>query len=93
MKSVVPNVGGIYRLINKGTDGKFYVFYVGQANDLEARLLDHLASWEPNTCIKNKVRSLECHFRFARVPTKAERDRLEAQEVREYQPACNTQLR
>ncbi len=87
----VQDKPGIYRLSYKGSDGKFYVFYVGKSDvSLKERLKDHLSSSEPNTCIKNKLKN-ECRYRFVYVTTQKERDQLEIDQIEEYEPKCNTQ--
>jgi len=68
VKGVVPEKEGIYRLSN--TEG---VFYVGQSDNLQRRLLEHLSDKEENTCIKEKLK-YQVRFRFALL--EAEKDRL-----------------
>jgi len=48
----VPISWGVYRLIHK-IGGEYYVFYVGQSDDLQRRLNEHLSYSEPNECIKD----------------------------------------
>lgn len=84
-----PNSPGVYRLSYKATDGKYYVFYVGQSEDLEERLLAHLQKSEPNACIRDMVRKATCGFRYAVVRSKRDRDNLEIAEIRRLNPSCN----
>lgn len=83
-----PSNGGVYRLIYKRTE-KFYVFYVGQSNDLKRRLLEHLSPSEPDTCIKRHLRDYTCYFRFIEIASQSERDKVERQQIQEYKPSCN----
>ena len=69
VKYVVPENEGIYRLSNKTES----VFYVGQSDNLQRRLLGHLSDKEKNVCIKGKL-EFKVYFRFALL--KAEKERL-----------------
>lgn len=89
----VEDKAGVYRLSSKGTDGKFNVFYIGKSDkSLKERLKDHLSSSETNSCIKNGVKK-ECRYRFACVTTQDERTALEEDQIKEWKPKCNTQLK
>jgi len=88
VKKYAPTSGGVYRLINKSGE-KYYVFYVGQSNDLERRLLEHLSSSEPDSCIKRHLRDYDCYFRFIEVSSASERDRVEKEQINKYEPDCN----
>ena len=81
--------GGVYRLIYKNGE-EYYVFYVGQSDDLQRRLGEHLSYSEPNECIKRYLHNFNCFFRFIEVSLQFERDRIEAEEIEEYNPSCNT---
>lgn len=83
-----PSNGGVYRLIHKRTE-KFYVFYVGQSNNLKRRLLEHLSPSESDTCIKRHLRDYTCYFRFIEIASQSERDKVERQQIQEYKPSCN----
>jgi len=88
----VEEKAGVYRISSKGSDDKFYIFYVGQSDNLKKRLKEHLASSETNSCIKTEVKK-ECRYRFVYVTTQNERDTLEAEQIKEWNPKCNTQLK
>ena len=88
VKKYAPASGGVYRLINKN-GGKYYVFYVGQSNNLERRLLEHLSPSELDACIKRHLRDYDCFFRFIEVSSSSERDRIEKEQIKEYSPSCN----
>jgi excinuclease UvrABC nuclease subunit len=81
---------GVYRLSRRGDDGKYTVFYIGQATDLGARLLQHLGNDEKNECIRSK-RAAVCGFRFIYVESQSDRDTMEGKQIEEYKPECNTQ--
>lgn len=45
----IKAIAGVYRLINYSrADDKYYVYYVGQADDLNNRLSQHLSGNETN---------------------------------------------
>jgi len=83
-----PGSGGVYRLINK-TSENYNVFYIGQSDNLQRRLLEHLAPSEPNACIKKHIYEYSCFFRFIEVSSSQERSRIEQEQIREYNPPCN----
>ena len=67
VKVVVPEKEGIYRLSN--TEG---VFYVGESDNLQRRLFEHLPGKEENKCIKEKLK-YQVRFRFALLVDKKDR--------------------
>jgi len=85
----VPTRGGVYRLIYK-TGEKYCVFYVGQSDDLQRRFGEHLSYSEPNECIKRYLHNFNCFFRFIEIASQFERDTLEVEEIKKYDPSCNT---
>ena len=84
-----PARGGVYRLIYKNGE-KYYVFYVGQSDDLQRRFGEHLSYSEPNECIKRYLQNSNCFFMFIEIASQFERDRLEVEEIKKYDPSCNT---
>jgi excinuclease UvrABC nuclease subunit len=89
----VEDKPGVYRLSSKNSDGNFIVFYVGRSDhSLKERLKDHLSPGESNSCIKKEVQK-ECRYRFVYVTTQKERENLEAAQISEWSPKCNTQLK
>jgi len=89
VQKIVESKPGVYRMSSKRNDGKYYVFYVGQATDVRARLLQHLGDNEENECIRSE-RVKDCVFRFTYVDSQRERDSVESQTIQEYNPNCNT---
>lgn len=65
------------------------IFYVGQSDDLERRLLEHLYISEVDTCIRTTVRNRNCYFQFMNVPLQIERNRIEQELIARLSPACN----
>jgi len=94
VRTYAPVSAGVYRLIFYKNGDSYIVFYIGKSDDsIERRLLEHLSTSEENTCIKNNLRDYTCFFRFISIATQAERDRLEKQQINEYKPSCNSQLK
>ena len=80
---------GIYRLSYRNAGGGLTVFYVGQAAEIQTRLLQHLDDSEVNDCIKRIISTTECHFRFAYVPNQEDRGCTERFLYDHYNPSCN----
>lgn len=85
----VPTTAGVYLLWVKLKNGKWRCFYVGQAKNLEARLLDHLSEAEENDCLKTKVSKYVCGFEYAAVGRQEDRDGIEKFLYDHYSPECN----
>jgi len=80
--------GGVYTLICQQGE-EHVVFYVGQAANLRLRLRQHLSASEPNACIKSHLNTYACFFRFLVVESPRERDRVNREQIEEYEPSCN----
>jgi Nuclease subunit of the excinuclease complex len=80
---------GIYLLWVKLKDDKWRCFYVGQADNLKTRLLQHLSDTEKNECIKTHVNKHVCGFEYALVGKQADRDGIEKYLYEYYNPECN----
>lgn len=89
VNNLANNLPGVYRLSFKSDDGNFYVFYVGQANDIKKRLQEHINQTEMNVCIKNYVATKPCYFRYAKITQSFLRDATEKQTYKKYEPVCN----
>jgi len=88
VQKYAPLTAGVYRLIYK-SDNDYYVFYVGQSNNLQRRLLEHLSPSEPDSCIKRHLRDYNCFFRFIEISSQDERNRVEREQIEKYKPNCN----
>jgi excinuclease UvrABC nuclease subunit len=86
---LIPVKGGVYVLVTQRTDGKYYRDYVGQSSDLRDRFVAHLSASESNACIRRKLRDEVAYFRYALLPSEA--DRLDAEQALydTYNPTCN----
>ena len=83
-----PSTSGVYRLIYHIGES-YYVFYVGQSDDLKKRLGEHLSASEVNNCIEKYIKECPCYFRFIELATQRERDAVEKEEILKYDPTCN----
>jgi len=88
-KNIADNLQGVYRFSYKATDGNYYVFYIGKADDIKKRLLEHLSPSEQNVCIKNYLATKECFFRYAKITKDYIREAAEKQMYKQYEPSCN----
>lgn len=89
VKKYVPKEAGVYLLWVKLKSGKWSCFYVGKAENLETRLLDHLSVNEENKCIKNNVTEYSCGFEYAKVSKESARKGIEKYLYDHYSPKCN----
>ena len=88
VQAYAPLSGGVYRLIYK-KNGDYYVFYVGQSDNLQRRLLEHLSDSDKDVCIRRHLRDYDCFFRFIEISSLDERVRKEQEEIKNYNPTCN----
>jgi excinuclease UvrABC nuclease subunit len=89
VQTYVPTSAGVYILLVKKVSGKWKRYYVGQAKNLEQRLLDHLSDSEENECIRRKTKDKIVGFRFAKVSRQNDRDGIEKFLYDEIDPKCN----
>jgi excinuclease UvrABC nuclease subunit len=89
IEEIPENLPGVYRLSYKDTDGNYYVFYVGQSENIKKRLLEHISNSESNVCMRNYINSKECIFRYAKVNNDYVRNAAEKQMYKHYEPTCN----
>lgn len=91
VKKYVPTTAGVYIIRVGLNNGNFQVIYVGQASDLEKRLLEHLRPSEPNQCIRNHVKEYRLQCTWIVLPRQEDRDREELGKYKKYNPECNLQ--
>lgn len=85
----IKQVSGVYKLIYyNNSDNKYYVYYVGQATDLNSRLTDHTIDYEENECCQKYLKNYSCFFRAARVLNQSDRDSIEVTLYHKYEPDC-----
>ena len=82
-------VAGVYRLIyHNQADDKYYIYYVGQADDLNDRLSQHLSGNETNKCCQKYLDNYTCYFRAAATSRQADRDGAEVALHNKFEPTC-----
>jgi len=80
----------VYKIGIKLQDGTLKVRYVGQANDLDRRLKEHLdLDNEQNECLKERLQKYNAAFSFAEVSRQNDRDGAERALYYHYEPVCN----
>lgn len=80
---------GVYRLMYLDPDdGNFYVFHVGQSENLKRDLSKHLPWREQNPHCQFYLRNYKCFFRAATVEEKVQRDRTEIALYKYFLPPC-----
>jgi DNA polymerase-3 subunit epsilon len=86
----LPECAGVYRMFGGEAEGADELLYVGKANNLRERVLDHFRG----TDAKSRRLSAQTR-RVSWTPTAGELGALllEAREIRDRQPAYNKQLR
>jgi len=90
VEKLVGNSPGNYMISVKLKSGEYRSIYVGQATDLQGRLLAHLSNSETNTCLKNKKKS-HLEFQFCYVSDQKDRDDVEYTLYKKYTHECNDQ--
>jgi excinuclease UvrABC nuclease subunit len=84
-----PTDPGVYKLAHPNNQGELTVFYVGQAENLDGRLKEHLSQSESNECIKQKLTRGDCVFAYAVVSGRQDRDGAERTLYDYFKPGCN----
>ncbi|MBL7073873.1 GIY-YIG nuclease family protein [candidate division KSB1 bacterium] len=88
VKKYVPTSAGVYLLWVKYKSDRWEAFYIGQASNLENRLLEHLSDEEKNNCIKENVKYTS-GFHYAKVGKQSDRDGIEKYLYDHYSTECN----
>ncbi len=79
---------GVYRLVYLDPkDNNYYVFYVGQADNLKYALAQHLPWRETNPHLAYYLKNFKCFFRAASVQEKSNRDRTEVALYKHFMPS------
>lgn len=89
VKLNAPESAGVYLIWVKLQNGNWRCFYVGKAENLKERLLDHLSTSESNTCVKTNTGKFVCGFEYALVARKDDRSGIEKYLYDHYKPECN----
>ncbi|MCC6323771.1 GIY-YIG nuclease family protein [Candidatus Nomurabacteria bacterium] len=90
VQKYAPTNAGVYKIGIKQKDGKLAVRYIGQANDLDRRLKEHLdLKNEQNECLAERLKKYHAEFSFAEVSSQGDRDGAEKALYDFYTPDCN----
>lgn len=87
----IPETAGAYLLWLKLKSGGWRCYYVGKAENLQVRLLEHCGVNEENDCIQNHVQHHTSGYMFAEVAKQSDRDGIEKFLYDHYKPECNKQ--
>ena len=85
----VTNDAGVYIISARQTDGSYVARYIGQANDLHSRLLEHLQDDEQNEKLKQYIQKINLKVSYAKVRYKEQRDAIELYLFNFLNPKCN----
>jgi len=76
-QSKVPSSGGVYEILVKHEDDKYYRYYVGSSDNLNRRYGDHLSQGEPNPKIKEGLKKYTCAFDYYVINNESTRENIE----------------
>ena len=86
----VPEDAGVYKISVSQQDDTLKVHYVGQAENLQKRLKEHLnVDSEKNKCLAEHLSKYSCSYKFALVSRQEDRDAAEKALYIHYKPECN----
>ena len=87
--SRIKAVAGVYRLIYHNVQkDKYHIYYVGQAEDLNERLGQHLPDTETSKCCKGYLDGYTCYLRAAAISRQTDRDGAEVALYNHFKPTC-----
>lgn len=89
INNLEDDIAGVYRLSYESENGEYYVFYVGQSDNIKNRLSQHKSQNEENVCIRNFLSTKKCFFRYALITKPYIRDAAEKQMYKHFEPSCN----
>jgi excinuclease UvrABC nuclease subunit len=83
-----PDTAGVYTLWVQYKGGRWGCYYVGKAENIKKRLLEHLSNEEENECIINN-RKFICGFMWNQITAEKERAGVEKYLYDKLKPECN----
>lgn len=90
VQKYVPNDAGVYKISIVQNGGSLKVRYIGQTEDLDKRLKQHLdIDNEPNVCLCERLKKYNAKFSFATISKQEDRDGAELALYNQYKPGCN----
>ena len=88
VESRVPHRGGVYRLMCQ-VENRWVVFYVGQSQDIETRLIEHLHAVNTDAGLQRCLGEHACQFRYTLAVSPWERETIESGEIAKWNPHYN----
>lgn len=90
INKIPENSKGVYRLtFHNAVDDKYYVFYVGTADNLKEKLRSHLNETDI-LCIRNYIDTKKCFFRYSIITEEYVRNAAARRVYKYFEPPCNT---
>ncbi len=89
ISTYTSKTAGVYVIWVMLKNNTWKCYYVGQASDIQQRLLDHISPIESNKCIKEISSQYICGFCIASVTTQGDRDGIERFLYESFKPQCN----
>jgi len=85
----IPESEGVYEYFVRVKGGGNRIVYVGEADNLRKRTIEHLAESEANECLKRKLKDIKWNFRYAHLSIEADRQDAEQTLYDKHKPECN----
>ena len=92
VKKGVLKKPGNYMIMVKLKNENFRPIYVGQSNNLEERLLEHLSDSENNFCLKKHVKDYTLGIRYCYANSETDRKNIEYTLYQNYSHECNQNI-
>lgn len=90
VQKYAPLKAGVYKIAIKQQGGTLRVRYVGQADNLDKRLKQHLDfENEQNECLVERLKKYHAEFSFAEAGNQTDRNGAERALYNHYEPICN----
>ena len=87
----IPEESGVYEILVKNDDGKYYRKYIGQSDNLNDRYFSHMSNQEKNEDIKNGLKKYHCGFDYALLDPEDDRKDAEQKLYDEHGYSWNKQ--
>lgn len=90
VKEFIEEKGGVYLIVLRQEDRSRKVRYIGKAEKLRTRLLEHFSEEEPNKCLSNYAKgNYEKYMIWVYIPLEEDRKNIEYTLYKKYTPKCN----
>ncbi len=88
IRNKVYDRAGIYKISKKHKDGSLKPFFIGHADGIKMKLLEHVTSTD-DSCVTRELKEGECQFRFAYLYTREDIIAVKKALCARYTPKCN----